>query len=72
MDSYVILTNFHRTETCLLTEDGWNDAIASGNIGLTHDTDDDLMYVVKYFDASSWDEARVIYDAWANETIWSE
>jgi hypothetical protein len=72
MDSYVILTNYHRTETSLMSEDAWNDAIASGKSVLTHDTNDDLMYVVKYFDATTWDEARVIYDAWANETIWSE
>lgn len=64
MESYVILTNFHRSETCLLLEDKWNDAVSNGRFELTHDTDDDLMYVVRYFDASSWDDACVIYDAW--------
>lgn len=69
MESYVILTNFHRTEMSLLLEDQWNEAIASGSCML-HDTDNDLMYVVQYFDAPSWDEALLIYNEWAKETIW--
>lgn len=69
MESYVIIANWHRDEVCLLLEEGWNDAIASGNFALTCDNVGDLMYVVRYFDAASFDEARVIYDAWANENI---
>lgn len=69
MESYVIVANFHRSETSFLLEDQWNDAISTGRFALTHDTNDDLMYVVRYFDAATWDEARVIYDTWANENI---
>ena len=69
MDSYVIVANFHRTETSLLWEDTWNNALAIGNSALLLDADNDLMYVIQYFNASSWDEARAIYDAWAYEAM---
>ena len=72
MASYVIVTNFHRSEMGLFLESRWNDEIAAGNSNLTRDSDGDMMYVVQYFNAGHWDKAKMLYDSWINENIWSE